>query len=330
MNHVERFRAVMDLQPVDRLPRWEWAMWWDDTIAAWKRQGLPAELESVFDISRHFGLDPYQQFWFSTTDPTIEAVQHHVEGIVSNMDDYLRLRPSFFPDHSRAIESMRPWAARQARGEAVVWITLEGHFWFPRTLMGFTKISLAFYDQPELLHQINQDLAEFNLRILDEVEKVCVPTFATIAEDMSYNKGPMISEQHFDAFLAPYYRQLVPRLLELGVIPIVDTDGDVTRMVPWLLREGIRGVLPLERQAGVDGMAMRRQFPEVCLVGHFNKMVMAGGEKAMREEFERLLPLMESGGFIPSVDHQTPPHVTIDQYRLYRRLLDEYTVAAAR
>ncbi len=29
MNHVERFRAVMNFQPVDRLPRWEWAMWWD-------------------------------------------------------------------------------------------------------------------------------------------------------------------------------------------------------------------------------------------------------------------------------------------------------------
>ncbi len=49
MNHVERFRAVMDFQPVDRLPRWEWAMWWDETIAHWKRQGLPAELETVFE-----------------------------------------------------------------------------------------------------------------------------------------------------------------------------------------------------------------------------------------------------------------------------------------
>ena len=52
-------------------------------------------------------------------------------------------------------------------------------------------------------------------------------------------------------------------------------------------------------------------------------MVMDKGEQAMRDEFERLMPLMKSGGFIPSVDHQTPPHVTIEQYRLYRRLLDE-------
>ncbi len=329
MNHVERFRAVMGFEPVDRLPRWEWAMWWDDTIAAWRKQGLPAELDTVFDIAEFFGLDPYQQFWFSTTDHTIDAVQHHVEGIVSNMDDYLRVRENLFPDHGAAIESMRPWAGRQADGEVVVWITLEGYFWFPRTLMGFTKISYAFYDQPELLHRINQDLTDFNLRILDRVEKVCVPTFATIAEDMSYNHGPMISERHFDEFIAPYYRQIIPRLLERNVIPVVDTDGDVTQLVPWLLREGIKGVLPLERQAGVDGMAIREKYPEICLIGHFNKMVMDRGEAAIREEFERLVPLMKSGGFIPSVDHQTPPHVTLEDYRVYRRLLDEYTEAAA-
>ena len=35
MNHVERFRAVMNFQPVDRLPVWEWAMWWDKTIERW-------------------------------------------------------------------------------------------------------------------------------------------------------------------------------------------------------------------------------------------------------------------------------------------------------
>ena len=220
---------------------------------------------------------------------------------------------------------MRPWADRQARGEAVVWITLEGYFWFPRTLMGFTKISLAFYDQPELLHRINQDLTDFNLQILDQVAKVCVPTFATIAEDMSYNHGPMISERHFDEFIAPYYRQIVPRLHELGAVVLVDTDGDVTQLVPWLLREGIHGVLPLERQAGVDGMRLAaRASPRCGMVGHYDKMVMNQGEDAIRQEFERLVPLMKTGGFIPSVDHQTPPGVSLDQYRIYLRWLREY------
>jgi len=330
MNHVERFRAVMNFQPVDRLPRWEWAMWWDETIRRWHQEGLPAGLKfsQVFEIAQHFGLDPYQQFWFSTTDPTIEATQHHVEGIVANMDDYRRLRPELFPCHNTAIAGMAAWAERQRRGEAVVWCTLEGFFWFPRTLMGFEKLMFAFVDQPELLHEINRDLLEFNFRLLDKILKVCVPTFATIAEDMSYNHGPMISKRTFDEFVAPYYRQLVPRLLEREIMPFVDTDGDVTLLVPWLEEVGVNGVLPLERQAGVDGMRLRERYPRLRMVGHFDKMTMNRGEPAMRAEFERLVPLMKTGGFIPSVDHQTPPGVSLAEYGVYLRLLREYMTRA--
>ncbi|MGL4943381.1 MAG: uroporphyrinogen decarboxylase family protein [Thermoguttaceae bacterium] len=325
MNHVERFRALMSFQSIDRLPRFEWAMWWDETIARWKKEGLPEHLTTVFEIADYFNLDPYQQFWFSTTDPTIEAVQHHVEGIVSTMDDYLRIRPQLFPDHTAAIESMRAWFERQSRGEAVVWMTIEGFFWFPRTLMGFSKICLAYYDQPELIHQINSDLVEFNLKIIDAVARIGRPTFVTIAEDMSYNHGPMISEAVYNEFVAPYYRQIVPRLQEMNTFIFADTDGDVTLMVPWLLREGVQGVLPLERQANVDAAKLREQYPSLLMIGHYNKMVMNQGEAAIENEFKRLVPVMQRGGFLPSVDHQTPPGVSLEEYRCYLRHLWNYT-----
>ena len=120
----------------------------------------------------------------------------------------------------------------------------------------------------------------------------------------------------------------MPRLRELGALVFVDTDGDVTKLVPWMLREGIHGVLPLERQAGVDGMKLREAFPTLRMIGHYDKMVMNKGEAAIRGEFERLVPLMKTGGFIPSVDHQTPPGVSLEEYRVYLRLLAEYMQGA--
>ena len=329
MNSVERVRAVMSFQPVDRLPRWEWAMWWDKTIDAWKHQGMPARLSSVFDIAEYWGLDPFQQFWLSTTDPSVEAAQHHVEGTVQTMDDYRRILPGLYPDHEQDLRAMAPWAARQEAGAVAVWATLEGFFWFPRTLMGIEGQIYGFYDQPDLIHRMNSDLCDYNCRLVERLCDSCKPTFVTIAEDMSYNHGPMLSKALFDEFLAPYYRKLIPVLRERGIFVVVDTDGDVTEMVPWLTGVGIQGVLPLERQAGVDAAKLRALSPDLIMVGHFDKMVMHRGEAAIRGEFERLLPVMKTGGFIPSVDHQTPPHITMDQYRLYRRLLDEYTCAAA-
>ena len=157
------------------------------------------------------------------------------------------------------------------------------------------------------------------------MEKVCIPTFITFAEDMSYNHGPMISQKVFDEFMAPYYLKIMETLNELNVITIMDTDGDVTELVPWLNSVGIRGVLPLERQAGVDGNILREKYHDLFMIGHYNKLVMNQGEDTMRNEFERLVPIMKKGGFIPSVDHQTHPGVSLKQYRCYLKLLNEYT-----
>jgi len=83
----------------------------------------------------------------------------------------------------------------------------------------------------------------------------------------------MISERHFEEFLAPYYRRLVPRLQELGAVILVDTDGDVTRMVPWLLREG-SGRLAAGTAGGRRWDGLAKTIPAVMHGGHFDKMTM--------------------------------------------------------
>lgn len=60
------------------------------------------------------------------------------------------------------------------------------------------------------------------------------------------------------------------------------------------------------------------------MMGAYDKMVMPFGEEAMRAEFERIMPVMSSGGYIMSVDHQTPPGVSLENYTLYFKLYNEY------
>jgi len=165
--------------------------------------------------------------------------------------------------------------------------------------------------------------------VIDELCEICTPDFMTFAEDMSYNHGPMLSEALFDEFMLPYYRRVVPRLKERGILAVVDSDGDITEAAPWFERAGIDGILPLERQAGVDVAAVRASHPRMRFIGCFDKMTMTRGEAAMRAEFERLLPVAAAGGLVVSVDHQTPPGVSYEQYQLYLRLFREYARKAA-
>ena len=76
--------------------------------------------------------------------------------------------------------------------------------------------------------------------------------------------------------------------------------------------------------------ALREAYPDFLFIGAFDKMTMRQSTEAMRGEFERLLPVMKTGGFIPSVDHQTPPDCPLERYREYTSMLYEYAVRAVR
>ena len=331
MTPRERFQKTLNFEkPDDRLPMIEWAAWWDKTIDRWKQEGLPQELSHEQAID-YFGLDNL----VNISAPGSWGVPNpasHGGAVITDEASYEELRPRIFSDatleHAKA--HARKIQERHNRGEISVRLWLDGFFWFPRVLLGIEPHMYAFYDYPELMHRMNGDLTEFGLRVIEEVFPILKPDMVGFAEDMSYNHGPMLSYALFKEFLLPYYQRLIPVIKSHGVKVLVDSDGDITTMLPWLLEAGLEGVYPLERQAGVDIAAIRKAYPRFLMLGGYDKMVMSQGREAMAAEFERLLPVMRSGGFIPSVDHQTPPGVSLAQYRDYLELFEEYCRRAAR
>ena len=320
MTVAERFtKALNGEKDIDRLPVMEWAGWWDLTLNRWAGEGLPLTMNSE-ERFRALGLDPHRQFWFSTKTPSCPKPSRHGGGIIEDEADYERILPELYP-LDRELSRMD---TIRERDDIVTWYTLSGAFWFPRELFGIENHLYSFYDQPELYDRILNDLAEYQLKLIEKLYTRCTPQFMTFAEDMSYNKGPMLSKKLFDRFLLPYYQKLVPFIRARGTRVLVDSDGDITEMIPWLMEAGIEGALPLEYQAGVDITKIKRLYPSFLMIGGFNKRIMKDGEEAMEKEFLRVLPVMRAGGYIPSVDHQTPPDVSIENYRVYVRLLRKY------
>ena len=325
----ERINNILNFKPADRMPEIELMEWWDKTITRWSGEGLPETTWPFLNIVPYWGLDLHRQFWVVSSSP--ELGSHKIKEInayVRTQEDYDRIRPFIFPedavlDNWIEDELLEIKASHDA-GDIAVWMTLYGYFWWPRVLLGIEPHLYSFFEQPELYHRMCKDQMEFQLRIIEEFCSVLKPDFVSIAEDMSYNQGPMISEKMFDEFIAPYYAEIIPALHKHGMKVLVDTDGDVTMLVPWLLKSGVDGLLPMERRAGVDVCRLRELYPEMLMIGGFDKTVMQKGEEAMRKEFEYLVPAMKSGGFIPCIDHQTPPDVSMDNYRIYRKLQEEF------
>lgn len=328
MTSKERFERVLSFSgDADRLPVVEWATYWDQTVNRWKKEGFPAAINEHNDISDHFGLDKLRQFWFPLRSAECPAAASHGAPIIEDEEDYEKIRKYICSDEvlSRTEEMLKEYSEKENERDAAVWYTLEGFFWFPRTLFGIQGHFYAFYDYPELMIKINEDLCGYYKKLLDIVYRYIQPQFMTFAEDMSYNHGPMLSKEMYDKMIAPFYRELVPYISRRGTKVFIDTDGQVEPLIPWFLECGIEGILPLERMAGVDICRIRKNYPKLLMLGAFDKTVMHLGETAIRREFERILPVMKSGGYIAAVDHQTPPEVSLKDYELFLTILREYT-----
>lgn len=310
----ERFQAVMQNGDLSKgLPVIEWAGWWNLTHENWIRQGAPENT----NLRDWFGLDKHYQIWFGPRGSG--------DIKVTNEDDYDRILPNLYPTPKFNPASMEQHAKLQESGEEFLWLTLEGPFWFPRTLFGIQSHFYAFYDYPDLIKRMNEDLAEHCIKVIEAMSQYYTPDFMTFAEDMSYNHGPMISYDMMDEFMEPFYRRVIPELTKRGTIPMIDSDGDIEPLIPWFEKVGLQGILPLERMAGVDVSRIRDNHPKWRMVGGFDKTVMHKGEDALRQEFERIKPAVLGGYYIPSCDHQTPPAVSIEDYKLYVKLLREFS-----
>ncbi len=330
MTNRERFRMVMEGDPrVDRMPAIEWAYWWDKTLDVWKKEGLPEGLDE-YEMADEMELDYNTQFWLPHKCADCPKEPSHGAGIMEDEKDYEALRPYLLPKD--AVQQMMPKIQRTIplyeSGKSLVWYTLDGFFWWPRTLFGIENHLYSFYDYPELYHRICEDLLEWQIAQVDELARYMKADFMTIAEDMSYNHGPMISKELFDEFIKPYYQRLIPEIKKHGTRVFVDSDGDITRALPWFIDAGVEGILPLERQSGVDVAEIRRLYPDFLMIGGFDKMSMLKSPEAVEQEFRRLLPVIRSGKFMPAMDHQTPPGTPLATYRVYSRLLKEYGAQA--
>ncbi len=332
MTPRDRFRAIMRFEAFDRLPVLEWAGWWDKTLSRWYQEGLPQTLTEHDDIRRHFGLDVYRHAWLQPygSVPRGSTRSDRQAGILARTPDYDDARKMMYPAPDLARETWQQWAGEQEGGETVVWLQINGFFWFPREILGVERHLYAFYDEPSLIHRVNTDLLEWDIRLLDELCRVCTPDIAIFSEDMSYNHGPMLSKACFDEFVAPYYRQIVPLLEDRGIVSFIDSDGDVTTPTGWFREVGLEGLLPLERQAGVDIGVLRKEDRSLRCIGHFDKLTMDKGEDSIRAEFEYLLPEAARGGFVIGCDHQTPPAVSYDAYKSYVALFKEYAREAGK
>lgn len=327
MTTKERVKKVLNFEKVDRLPVVEFAPYWDETIDRWKQEGMPADYNQDYSIAENdrimnfFGMDPLTIIWIKCLKKNFDMANRPK---LNSLDDYYRIKDLLFPKDLYYVPDVEGLARRGEKAGTSFVFYLDGFFWTPRFIMGIEEHFYAFYDIPEVMKQINEDITNHLFEEMNTLFKYMVPEMVVFAEDLAYKGGSMISKAIFDEFIAPYYKKMIPFIKSKGIKVFVDSDGLMDEPIDWFYNIGVDGFCPMEREAGCDIVKYREKYPKMNIIGGFDKMKMFNGEASMREEFERIFPVMRQGGYIPSVDHQTPPQVSYDNYLLYLKLLRHY------
>jgi len=203
----------------------------------------------------------------------------------------------------------------------------SGPFWQLREWMGFENLCMAFLDDPALVKDMILFWEDYVTQLMANGLKYVTPDFVHISEDMAYKCFSMISPAMCREFLLPTWKRW-GEFIRKNNIPIYDCDSDgyIGELIPLWIEAGINVCDPIEVAAGNDIVEFRRKFGKnMAYRGGVDKREMAKGGRRIEAEMNRIRPVIESGGFIPSCDHGVPSDVSWPNFVYYVKLLAQMT-----
>jgi hypothetical protein len=350
------------------LPGTEQAIRAEESYGSWVSSGgigvgLNGESGREHDVSRFFGLDR----GVACLDINYNTCPAYPSEVLDEMEEFIIRRDGFgivsrihkpelgmpewidYPVHNRQEwerfkadrydPNLRPrlpsnWDALLAEYRArdyplALGGGATGYFGTVRQILGLERTLTSLCDDPAWMHDMFDYLADFYVNLYDQVLTQIKPDLCVHWEDMCYVAGPLISPRMFHDFMLRPYQKLSGLLRDHGVdVLMVDTDGDCRKLIPLFMEGGVTALYPFEVQSHMDVAEIRRQYPGLALQGGIDKKALAAGKDAIDRELERRVPAMLANGYIPHVDHATPPDVSFENFAYYRRrldaLLDEY------
>ncbi|RMD75107.1 MAG: hypothetical protein D6820_15345 [Lentisphaerae bacterium] len=347
----ERWRRTMYFQRVDRIPNFEFG-YWEETLKEWHKQGLPEEIDNEARAYAYFGIENWRTapinvmglkpaFDYEVIEEDDEyityrdgngcvakinkkghkSIPHYLDFKLKDRAAWEEYKERLRPGKERIPENWPELAERYRHRDYPLAVSRGSLIGIVRNWMGFERIAMMVYDDPELLEEIVETLCTMICETLSLVLRDVEFDFASGWEDICFNSGPIVGVNFMRQVVAPRYKRISDLLAKHGChISWTDCDGNILPIVDAFLEGGINCMFPVEVHAGSDPVELRRRWPDIRLQGGFCKMVLSKGKADIRQELERLKPLVEEGGFIPGVDHRVQADVPLENYKYYLKL----------
>ena len=146
--------------------------------------------------------------------------------------------------------------------------------------------------------------------------------------DVAYKRSTFLAPAFWRENFKPWVAKMTNYAHQNGLPVIYHGCGNVKALLPDYLEIGIDGYNPLEVKAGLDVVALRRQYGHrMAWCGNSDIRIWEGGDgDALRREVLRKLNAAKGGGYVFMSDHSVTSSVSGRTYDDIVNLVRQYGV----
>lgn len=356
MNHRERFVRTLTGKEVDRVPFIKVFGGTNAVQPRWEKEcpGLSERIDEILQFEggyRGWGIPSVNVHLSQRGKPVVveetesRRVQRYAEGaveIILKGADYhhqtvewpVKSRKDWERVKAKHLQADDPerfpgdWAEqvrKYGNRDYPLQLSHGGVYGFARRyLMGDERLMYAFYDDPDLVHDMMDTYTDMVLSVWSRMVKEIEFDLIECWEDMASKNGSLISPHTFCAFMTPNYRKIAAFAKEHGIeVILVDSDGYIDNLAELMMEAGVTAMYPFEVGAGCDISEARKRYPTLGIIGGLAKEVMAYGKKEIDREVEKARKYIQWGRYIPGPDHFVLSNVSWANYRYFMERLRE-------
>lgn len=242
---------------------------------------------------------------------------------VKNFDDWLKIKHWYTFDERRINVRQLEHAKKMQEQGHLVLAGIKGGFDEPRQLMGEENLCIAYYEQPELIHDILNTISDMNMKVFERVFDYVTVDNLCVHEDMAGKSGPLAGPSQVKEFIAPYYLRVWNECkLHDTKLFSQDSDGNMNDVIDAFLDAGINIMYPFEPNSCMDIVKTRKKYGKrLAFKGGLDKFVLRADKQTIKKELEyKMCAETFGGGTIFALDHRIPNGVPLENYWYYVKL----------
>ncbi len=183
-------------------------------------------------------------------------------------------------------------------------------------MMGFEGFSMALFENPELLKQLNRIIGERIVSMFEYFARSDVVDVLWYSDDIAFKNALLMSPQVLHEYFFPWLKKIGDLAKSAGKPLIFHSDGKLWDVMDDIIACGVDALHPIEPQAMDLAEVKAKYGNRLCLIGSVDVDLLARGtaEEIRAKVKYNVEQAGKDGGYVLGSGNSIPDYVPYENY----------------